>query len=133
MPTASPSPKPRSLRDRVFAALSASVVLPGAVPDEEEQVVLNDLTDAVLPLFTAEGTEAHPPVHRWRAEILDSDEWMPASSTKKDRAEVLRLLRVGATSRPAWDDGTPVQRRLVRETTSYTVEPTSATEGTDRP
>lgn len=44
----------QALRERIKAALTAAVVLPGKVPDAEEQVVLDDLTDAVLPLFAEE-------------------------------------------------------------------------------
>lgn len=65
---------------------------------------------------------AHPSVLRWRVEHVDGDEWVPASGMKTDRAEAVHLLNVGNKSRPLWADGTPVQRRLVRETTSYTVE-----------
>ena len=67
--------------------------------------------------------QAHPPVHRWRVEVLDGDEWMPAGGLH-DRARALQLLDNARRSRPAWVDGTPVQRRLVRETTTWTVEDT---------
>lgn len=43
-----------TLRQRIAAALAAAVTLPGATPNAEEQVVLDDLTDAVLPLVAAE-------------------------------------------------------------------------------
>jgi hypothetical protein len=66
--------------------------------------------------------EAHEPVHQWRVEILDGDEWMPASGLRRDRSQAADQLRMSGEKRPLWSDGTPVQRRLVRETTTYTVE-----------
>lgn len=112
-----------TLRQRVTDALAAAVTLPGATPNDEEQVVLDDLADAVLPLFGAE-PDAHPPIHRWRVEHVDGTDWVPGSGLKADRGEAVHLLNVGNEIRPLWADGTPVQRRLVRETTSYTVEDT---------
>ncbi|WUH94582.1 hypothetical protein OG900_33500 [Streptomyces sp. NBC_00433] len=79
------------------------------------------LADAVLPLMVGD-PEAHPPIHRWRVEHVDGDQWVPGSGLKTDRAEAVHLLNVGNKIRPLWADGTPVQRRLVRETTSYAVE-----------
>jgi hypothetical protein len=46
------------LRQRIADALAAAVVLPGATPNTEEQVVLGDLTDAVLPIVAAHEAEA---------------------------------------------------------------------------
>lgn len=113
----------QALRERIKAALTAAVVLPGKVPDDEEQVVLDDLTDAVLPLFAEEReAEAHPPIHRWRVEHVDGGEWVPASGLKENRDEAVAQLDAGKRARPLWADGTPVQRRLVRETTTYTVD-----------
>lgn len=66
--------------------------------------------------------DAHPSIHRWRVEHVDGNEWVPGSGLKTDRAEAVHLLNVGNEIRPLWADGTPVHRRLVRETTSYTVE-----------
>ncbi|MFC7983842.1 hypothetical protein [Streptomyces sp. NPDC057336] len=67
-------------------------------------------------------TQAHPPLHQWRVEILDGDEWMPASGLRRDRSQAAEQLRMSSERRPLWNDGTGVQRRLVRETTTYTVE-----------
>ncbi|MFJ8144661.1 hypothetical protein ACIQ6R_06250 [Streptomyces sp. NPDC096048] len=67
-------------------------------------------------------TQAHPPLHQWRVEILDGDEWMPASGLRRDRSQAAEQLRMSSERRPLWNDGTRVQRRLVRETTTYTVE-----------
>jgi hypothetical protein len=72
----------------------------------------------------AAGAHAHPPVNRWRVEHIDGDGWTPASGLKTDRKEALAQLRAGERNRPRWADGTPVRRRLVRETTTYAVEDT---------
>lgn len=69
-------------------------------------------------------TEAHPPTHRWQAEFHDpvADEWI-AHFTTADRDKAVERLQQVRSSRPRWaDDGTPVDRRLVRETTTWTVE-----------
>lgn len=66
--------------------------------------------------------EAHPTKRRWVIEILDGDEWMPASSFRTDRSQALAQLHMARKQRPLWSDNTPVQRRFVRETTTYTVE-----------
>ncbi|WP_370667068.1 hypothetical protein [Streptomyces sp. IBSBF 2507] len=71
-------------------------------------------------------TEAHEPLHQWRVEILDGDEWMPASGLRRDRAQAVDQLQMSSAKRPLWNDGTKVQRRLVRETTTYTVEQSAA-------
>jgi hypothetical protein len=68
-------------------------------------------------------TEAHPPEHTWAAELHDplADEWVPGTRyTVRDRAvnALTHAKRLG----PTWADGTPTERRLVRATTTYTVE-----------
>ncbi|KAA6216439.1 hypothetical protein [Streptomyces filamentosus] len=71
----------------------------------------------------AHDTDARPSVHRWAAELYDplADEWIPGTRyLVRDRAlAALAHLRARA---PKWKDGTPVERRLVRETTTWTVE-----------
>lgn len=67
--------------------------------------------------------EAHPAEHSWAAELHDplADEWVPGTRyTDRDRAvnALTHAKRLG----PTWKDGTPTQRRLVRATTTYTVE-----------
>jgi hypothetical protein len=86
--------------------------------------------DGTLFLLSDDGTdpgtvevEAHPPFDRWRVEILDATDWMPAGALHADKDKAQCLLDAASTGRPAWADGTPVERRLVRETTTYTVEP----------
>ncbi|MGQ5576289.1 hypothetical protein [Streptomyces sp. ECR3.8] len=76
-------------------------------------------------------TEAHAPLTEWRVEILDGDEWMPASGLRRDRSQAAEQLRLASERRPLWNDGTRVQRRLVRQTTTYTVEQPAAGQGQD--
>jgi hypothetical protein len=67
--------------------------------------------------------EAHPPHHRWYVETRDGlvDQWAPGMRfTERDAA--VERYQVVSEHHPLWKDGTPVERRLVRETTSYTVE-----------
>ncbi|QBJ94463.1 hypothetical protein D0Z67_29275 (plasmid) [Streptomyces seoulensis] len=71
-------------------------------------------------------TEARPRQASWRVETYDPDagEWAPGSHFLCREAAVER--RDTATERaPRWADDTPVQRRIVRETTTYSVEPPS--------
>ncbi|HEX6518305.1 MAG TPA: hypothetical protein VF049_22280 [Nocardioidaceae bacterium] len=72
-------------------------------------------------------TEARPSVHRWGTELYAplTDEWIPTTHyLVRDRAlAALAYLRARA---PKWKDGTPVERRLVRETTTWTVEDDTA-------
>ena len=74
------------------------------------------------------GGEAHPAQHRWAAELHDplADEWIPGTRyLLRDRA--VNDLEHARKIAPKWKDGTPTERRLVRETTTYTVEqPTPA-------
>jgi hypothetical protein len=67
--------------------------------------------------------EAHPAEHTWAAELHDplADEWVPGTRhATRDRA--VNHLAHARTVGPTWKDGTPTQRRLVRATTTYTVE-----------
>ncbi|MCX4911846.1 hypothetical protein [Streptomyces sp. NBC_00878] len=79
---------------------------------------------AVLPQpETQAGHEARPAEHVWRAELYDplAEEWAPGTRyVDRDRAvnALTHARRIG----PAWKDGTPTERRLVRATTTYTVE-----------
>ncbi|MFF7142298.1 hypothetical protein ACFZB5_13750 [Streptomyces nodosus] len=72
----------------------------------------------------AQSAEAHPAEHTWAAELYDpvAEEWVPGTRyTVRDRA--VNHLAHAAAIGPKWKDGTPTQRRLVRATTTYTVEP----------
>lgn len=66
---------------------------------------------------------AYPPVLRWRIELYDplAEEWNPGSSLGK-RQHIVDHFQALEERTPEWKDGTPVQRRIVRETTTYTIE-----------
>jgi hypothetical protein len=67
--------------------------------------------------------QAHPAEHTWAAELHDplADEWVPGTRyLVRDRA--VNALAHARTVGPTWRDGTPTRRRLVRATTTYTVE-----------
>jgi hypothetical protein len=68
-------------------------------------------------------TEAQPPYHRWSIETRDAvaDQWTPGTPIADRDKAVERYGHVTANW-PTWKDGTPVERRLVRATTTYTVE-----------
>jgi hypothetical protein len=69
------------------------------------------------------GAQAHEPQHTWAVEMYDplADEWGPGTRySVRDRA--VRHLDHATAIGPTWRDGTPVQRRLVRATTTYTIE-----------
>ncbi|MET8978530.1 hypothetical protein ABZX85_23220 [Streptomyces sp. NPDC004539] len=66
--------------------------------------------------------EAHPPQHRWQVELLDGGEWMPTTRRHEEREQAVTQLQLASERHSTFSDGTPVQRRLVRETTTYTVE-----------
>jgi hypothetical protein len=68
-------------------------------------------------------TEARPPRHTWRVETRDplADEWAPGSHFLSRQHAVERYETANSRA-PRWKDGTPVERRIVRETTTYTVE-----------
>jgi len=68
--------------------------------------------------------EAQPPRVRWRVEHHDplADEWVPGIALLV-RERAVERLEHARTQAPRWkDDGKPVKRRLVRETTTWTVE-----------
>lgn len=69
-------------------------------------------------------TQAHPPYHVWYVETRDglADQWAPGMRFP-ERADAAERYQNLSEHHPLWKDGTPVERRLVRETTSYTVEP----------
>ena len=81
--------------------------------------VLRRLADETQPAAAA----AHRPHHRWYVETRDdlANQWAPGMRFT-DRAEAAERYRGVSQGYPTWKDGAPVQRRFVRETTSYTVE-----------
>jgi hypothetical protein len=126
-------------RDRIARAiLNAFSNIDGwDLADEHTKAVARAEADAVLAVLPAPAdradetpqpeTEAHPPHHRWYVETLDdvAGEWAPGMRYT-DRAEAAQRYQSVSASHPTWRDGKPVQRRFVRETTSYTVEPAPA-------
>jgi hypothetical protein len=79
---------------------------------------------AEAPATTQPETEAHPAEHSWAAELYDplAEEWVPGTRYPvRDRA--VNALAHSRRLGPTWKDGTPTRRRLVRATTTYTVEP----------
>jgi hypothetical protein len=66
--------------------------------------------------------EAHPPTCRWAVAMYDpsADEWVSGMHYADGDRAVERLAQQVALA-PLWADGEPVQRRLVRETTTYTI------------
>ncbi|MEU5477503.1 hypothetical protein [Streptomyces mirabilis] len=89
----------------------------------EAQAHLDQLADE-LPRMA---DEAQPPHHRWRIETRDplADEWAPGSRMNSRAAAEERYAAVSLRW-PEWADGAPVERRLVRETTTYTVDQPAA-------
>lgn len=72
-------------------------------------------------------TQAHPAEHTWTAELRDplAEEWAPGTRyVVRERA--VDALAHARRLAPTWTDGTPTERRLVRATTTYTVEPAAA-------
>jgi hypothetical protein len=74
-------------------------------------------------------TQAQPPYHRWSVETRDAvaDQWTPGTPIA-DRDKAVERYGHVTTNWPTWKDGTPVRRRLVRATTTYTVETGAAAE-----
>ncbi|SDL28672.1 hypothetical protein SAMN05421806_12569 [Streptomyces indicus] len=80
---------------------------------------------AAIQRITDGDDEAHATEQKWRVELYDptAEAWAPGSSLPDLPAARARLALAQGHA-PRWrDDGTPVQRRIVRETTTYTVEP----------
>lgn len=95
--------------------------------DDGLEAAIDAARDAVLRRVADEAqqaeTQAHPAEHTWAAELYDplTEEWVPGTRYFiRDRA-VSHLTHARAIG-PTWRDGTPTQRRLVRATTTYTVE-----------
>lgn len=71
--------------------------------------------------------EAQPPYHRWSVETRDAvaDQWTPGTPIT-DRDKAVERYEHATKNWPTWKDGTAVQRRLIRATTTYTVEAATA-------
>lgn len=72
--------------------------------------------------------EAYPPQCRWRVELFDylAEEWVPGGTRYPERHQAMERCQAMREKAPVWKDGPPVQRRVVRETTTYTVEDADA-------
>ncbi|WP_228981438.1 hypothetical protein [Streptomyces sp. DH12] len=76
-------------------------------------------------LGVAAAPDARPAYSRWRVETRDpdADEWAPGMPFgSSDEAHARRALL--DTHHPKCRDGRPVERRVVRETTTWTIEET---------
>lgn len=80
--------------------------------------------DAASTVLEQYANEAHAPEHTWAAELYDplADEWVPGTRYPV-RERAVNHLAHARTVGPTWKDGSPTRRRLVRATTTYTVEP----------
>jgi hypothetical protein len=92
---------------------------------DEDQAAVTSLRRRADETSRAEtqDSEAHPAEHTWAAELHDplADEWVPGTRyITRDRA--VNALTHARAIGPTWKDGTPTERRLVRATTTYTVE-----------
>ncbi|MFJ3037750.1 hypothetical protein [Streptomyces tendae] len=69
-----------------------------------------------------------PTQQRWRIELFDylAEEWSPGGTRWPTREQVMERIQLMREKAPVWKDGPPVERRVVRETTTYTVEPEPA-------
>ncbi|MFE2485993.1 hypothetical protein ACFXGR_22385 [Streptomyces mirabilis] len=79
--------------------------------------------DAATTVLEQYAAEAQPPSHRWYVETRDgvADQWAPGSRIL-DRHHAVERYEALNENHPTWKDGTPVERRIVRETATYTVE-----------
>lgn len=119
------------------ARSSVALHMGGSGNDPTLALLLNRYHDAIVQQTTAElraavgqqptqqpATEAHPPRVQWRVSLYDpvAEEWAPGAAFS-DRERALERLHAAHIHSPRWaDDNTPVKRRLVRETTTWTVE-----------
>lgn len=131
---------PAGLRDRIIAALATAHrewMRPGS--DAGERPMLDHLGAAVLAVVEPEvDDEARDAEHTWSVEMYEplAQEWV-SGTRHRDRARAVAALDYSSQIGPTWRDGTPVQRRLVRATTTYTVEqpatPRRSPGGPDQP
>ena len=117
-----PKVKPNEdLRNRIAAALRehCDMATDDHVVDSLNHIAAIAAEAAKTVAFPGPTTGApYPPLHRWRIEILDDCVWLPCSRTFGARS--LAVERYQSSSEEV--GGEVVRRRLVRETTTYTVE-----------
>ncbi|NDZ63592.1 hypothetical protein [Streptomyces cyaneofuscatus] len=91
-------------------------------PDEYGEVA-----DAVLAVLSTSEAKAHPAKTQWAVEIYDPRHSTWVTPTRFHAPEVAADAQAAyEKNTPTWTDGSPVQRRIVREETTYTVEPEPA-------
>ncbi|WP_030917410.1 hypothetical protein [Streptomyces sp. NRRL B-24720] len=91
-----------------------------------------DEAQQAAPAVTEEPVEAHPSKTEWIGEVEEGDgQWMYLGANA-DRAVIEKRITGQQKRFPDWADGTPVRRRLIRATTTYTVEPAAPTEESTR-
>jgi hypothetical protein len=69
-----------------------------------------------------EAPEVYPTEVSYIGEIEESDGFWMYLTADRDRAAVEKRIASRQKQFPSWADGTPVRRRIVRKTTTYTVE-----------
>lgn len=77
--------------------------------------------------MTQQPEAPHPAEVRWIGEIQESDGLWGYLVADHDRAVVEKRLAWQQERYPTWADGAPIRCRLIRMTTTYTVEPTPDT------
>jgi hypothetical protein len=73
--------------------------------------------------MTTPAEDAWPTEERWRVELFDGGQWMPCGMPSSHRHLAIERLAARRAAARNWAaDGEPVRYRVVRETTTYTVE-----------
>ncbi|WP_331746805.1 hypothetical protein [Streptomyces sp. NBC_00842] len=139
-----PIPLRWGLGDVMYGDDDSTLVMlsgPGREPywlelDSEQAIVLqqclagptftSETADEAQPAADQPDTETEPEAHRplteWIGEVEEGDgQWMYLG-TSTDRAVIETRIANQQKRFPAWADGTPVRHRIVRKTTTYTVE-----------
>lgn len=87
-----------------------------------------EIADAVLAVLPAAdaSTEVYPTETSWIAEVQEvDDQWMYLSADW-DRTVVEQRIAGLQKRFPQWKDGTPVNGRIIRKTTTYIVDTSPA-------
>ncbi|WP_098892247.1 hypothetical protein [Streptomyces sp. or3] len=134
---APPAPADRAAtRDRIRRAIceaSGFTWLPDELMEPDEYGEHADAVLAVLDGEAAAGaqppttSEARPTKTQWAVEVYDPRHSTWVTPTRFHAPEVAADAQAAyEKNTPTWTDGSPVQRRIVREETTYTVEPEPA-------
>lgn len=122
------------LRARITRALDECRSM---IPAAQADVVLSVLRKATQPeikaavlstseqadTVTAPEVEAHPTLTEWIGEVQEGDGAWMFLGENSDRAFIEKRVANHHKRFSSWADGTPVNRRIVRKTTTYTVAP----------